>query len=238
MIEINLIPDVKQELLKAQSQRAQVITLSLYAGLGALGLVILLAVYVFAVQGVRSAIADDIIKRGNEDLSRVEDLSKVLTIQNQLEQIAVLNEDKKRDSRIFDVLQAVLPPAPNQVLVSSLALDVEQTSLVLEGQTSSFDTLEIFKKTISGAVVTYAEDGAEQSVRLADNISIGNVSYGEDATGARVLRFTLSFAYPDSLFSAKVPSILIKLTNEGNVTDSFLGIPRSIFVQPAEREQP
>jgi Tfp pilus assembly protein PilN len=237
MIEINLIPDVKQELLKAQSQRARVITISLYAGLTALGLVILLAVYVFAVQGVRSAIADDIIKRGNEELSQVEDLSKILTIQNQLAQIDVLNQDKKRDSRIFDVLEAVLPPAPNQVLVSSLALDVEQTSLVIEGQTSSFDTLEVFKKTISGAVVTYTEEGEEQSITLAQDISISNVSYGEDATGARVLRFTLSFSYPVELFSAQIPSILIKLTNEGNVTDSYLGIPRSIFVDAAEGGQ-
>ena len=237
MIEINLIPDVKQELLKAQSQRAQVITISLYAGLIALGLVILLAVYVFIVQGVRSTIADDMIKRGNEELSKVEDLSKILTIQNQLAKIDVLNEDKKRDSRIFDVLEAVLPPAPNQVLVSSLALDVEKASLVIEGQTSSFDTLEVFKKTISGAVVTYTEEGEEQSVQLAENISISNISYGEDATGARVLRFTLSFVYPEIVFSASVPSVVIKLTNAGNVTDSYLGIPRSIFVDAAEGEQ-
>jgi len=238
MIEINLIPDVKQELLKAQGQRSRVIIISLSAGFIALGLVILLAIYVFAVQGVRSAIADGTIARGSEQLSKVEDLSKVLTIQNQLGQIAVLNEDKKRDSRIFSVLDAVLPPPPNQVLVSSLALDVEQTSLVLEGQTSSFDTLEIFKKTIAGAVVTYAEDGEEQSVNLADSISIGSVSFGDDATGERVLRFTLSFTYPELLFSANTPSIVIKLTNEGNVTDSFIGIPRSIFVTAAEREQP
>lgn len=237
MIEINLIPDVKQELLKAQRQRGRVITVSLYAGLIALGVVILLAVYVFIVQGVRSAIADDIIKRGNEKLSQVEDLSKILTIQNQLAQIDVLNETKKRDSRIFDVLEAVLPPAPNQVLVSSLAMDVEQTSLVIEGQTSSFDTLEVFKKTISGAVVTYTEEGEEQSVVLAEDISISNISYGEDATGARVLRFTLSFVYPEIVFSAKVPNIVIKLTNEGNVTDSFLGIPRSIFVDAAEETE-
>lgn len=236
MIEINLIPDVKQELLKAQSQRAKVITISLFTGMVAVGVVILLAVYVFAVQGVRSTLADDAIKKGSEQLSKVEDLSKILTIQNQLAQIDVLNQDKKRDSRIFDVLEAVLPPAPNQVLVSSLALDVEQTSLVVEGQTSGFDTLEVFKKTIAGAVVTYTDEGEERSAQLAENISISNISYGEDATGARVLRFTLSFVYPEILFSASVPTIVIKLTNAGNVTDSYLGIPRSIFVDTSAEE--
>jgi hypothetical protein len=213
-----------------------VITISFYAGLIAIGLVVLLAVYVFAVQSVRSTIADDGIKRGNEELSKVEDLSKILTIQNQLAQIDVLNQNKKRDSRIFNVLEAVLPPAPNEVKVSTLSLDSAQTSLVIEGQTSSYDTLEIFKKTISGAVVTYAEEGEEQSVTLAENISITDVSYGEDATGVRVLRFTLSFVYPEILFSAQVPSVVIKLTNEGNVTDSFLGIPRSIFVERVTEE--
>ena len=89
---------------------------------------------------------------------------------------------------------------------------------------------EIFKKTIEGAVVTYPLDGEEQSDQLATDVSLREISYGEDASGQRVVRFTLSFAYPDSLLAASIDTIVIKLTNEGNVTDSYLGIPRSVFV--------
>ena len=55
MIEINLIPDVKQELLRAQKGRAVVISASIFASVIAVGVVALLLVYIFGVQGVRKA---------------------------------------------------------------------------------------------------------------------------------------------------------------------------------------
>lgn len=230
MIEINLVPDVKQELIRAQRQRALVVSFSIVASLAAVGVVVLLSLYVFGVQTLRGAIADDAIEKNSQELASVEDLSKVLTIQNQLKQIDTLHADKKTESRLFDMLSAVLPPAPNQVQIATLTLDSETSNLKIEGQTPTYDTLEVFKKTIDGAVVTYTEDGTEQSVKLADAISISDVSFGEDMNGGKVLRFTISFTYPEVLFSADIPNVVIKLTNSGNATDSYLGVPRSIFV--------
>ena len=233
MIEINLIPDVKQELIKAERVRSVVISTSIFAGIIALAVVGLLAAYVFGVQTVRSALDDDAIKKGGAQLASVEDLSKVLTIQNQLSKISELNSQKKIDSRVFDVLSAVIPPPPNDIQVSSLLIDAANSRISLEGQTPTYDTLEVFKKTIDGAVITYKIDDEEQQTRLATQISTSDVSFGEDSTGAKVLRFTLSFVYPEELFSPSIPGVVVKLTNQGNVTDSYLGLPKSIFVQRA-----
>lgn len=233
MIEINLLPDVKQQLNKAERTRSVVISSSILIGIVALGIVAALAIYVFAVQSVRSALVDDAIKQESTKLANVEDLSKVLTIQNQLSKIGELNDQKKMNSRIFDVLSAVIPPAPNNVQVSGLLISAETKQITIEGQTRAFDVLEIFKKTISGAVVTYKENGEDKEVPLASNISISDISYGEDTTGAKVLRFTLRFTYAEELFSPTIPGVVVKLTNEGNVTDSYLGLPKSIFTQRA-----
>lgn len=94
MIEINLIPDVKQELLRAQRSRTMVITGSIFASIVAAGVVVLLLLYVFGVQTVRSNVLDDDIKKGAANLSQVEDLSEMLTIQNQLKKIAELDSQK------------------------------------------------------------------------------------------------------------------------------------------------
>lgn len=234
MIEINLIPDVKQELIKAETVRSNVISVSIVVGIGALAVVALLVAYVFAVQSIRSAVADEAIKTENAKLAAIPDLSKTLTIQNQLGLISELNSQKKINSRIFDVLSSVLPPSPNTVQVSNLAINSETTRITLEGQTRSYDSLEVFKKTVDGAMLTYTVDDAEQQVKLATEISTSDVSFGQDSTGARVVRFTLGFTYPVELFSPTIPSIVIKLTNQGNVTDSYLGIPKSIFVERAD----
>jgi Tfp pilus assembly protein PilN len=234
MIEINLIPDVKQELLKAQRTRAAVISASIITCIVAGGLVVALALYVFGVQTVRGALADNQIKDGSAELAKVEDLSKMLTIQNQLSRITELNDKKKIDSRVFDVLSAVIPPSPNEVQVSLLSVNTEESTITLEGQTRAYDSMEVFKKTIDSSVIVYTEDGTEKQVKLASDISTTDISYGENPDGQKVLRFTLSFKYPVELFSSKIPVLTIKLSINGNVTDSYVGIPRSIFTERAK----
>lgn len=231
MIEINLVPDIKQELLRAQSIRARVITGSIFIGVASIAVVTLLVIYVFTVQAIRSGLADASIKQGSEKLADVTDLTKTLTIQNQLTKISDLNSSKKIDSRIFDVLNAIIPPAPNTIRISNLTIDSGTGVITIDGQAAnSYAAVEVFKKTIEGATLKYTDDlNEQQSIALASAISTSNTSYGEDTTGAKVLRFTLSFTYTPELFSPASKNISIAITIDGNVTDSFLGVPKSIF---------
>lgn len=233
MIEINLVPDVKQELIKARQARSAVVSGAIISMIIAVAVVALLATYVYGGQNLRGAIADKAIKDGSTKLASVDDLSKVLTIQNQLTKINALNDDKKIDSRVFDLLQAIIPPEPNQVQISSFIVDAATSTIRLEGQTAQYPGLEAFKKTIDAAYIRYQEDGAQKDVRLAKDISLADISYGEDSTGTKVLRFTLSFGYATELFSPKTTAPSFVLINGGNVTDSHLGIPKSIFTDRA-----
>jgi Tfp pilus assembly protein PilN len=233
MIEINLIPDVKRELLKAQRTRTAVITGSITASIIAGALVAALVVYVYGVQTVRSAILDGQIKDGDAKLAKVEDLSKILTIQNQLGQISTLNSEKNIDSRLFDVLAAVIPPEPNNVSVSLVSIDAETETIRIEGQTRGYDSMEVFKKTLDSAIFDYQEDGETSSDKLASNISVSDTSYGENNDNQKVLRFVLTFTYSEKIFSPDVTNVLIKLSVNGNVTDSYLGIPKGIFTERA-----
>lgn len=236
MIEINLIPDVKRELLKAQRARTYVISGAIVTSIIAVGVVVLLLVYILAVQGIRETRLNDDITRENASLSEVKDLSKILTIQNQLATMSTLNAEKKVDSRIFDVVAAIVPPEPNSVAISGINLDADTKTITLEGQTRAFDSMEVFKKTIDNAIVEYTEDGNVTSVPLADKIDTGNISYGTDENNNKVVIFTISFTYPEQLFSTKNTGVTIKLSVNGNVTDSYIGIPRSVFATPAVKD--
>lgn len=230
MIEINLIPAVKQELIKVQRVRATVISFSILLGLAAIAVVTLLAIYVFAIQTVRVVVADEAIKKGSQQLADVEDLSKTLTIQNQLTKLSVMHDDKKINSRIFDVLFAIIPPAPNDVQISDLAIDSSAGTITMQGQAAnSYAATEVFRKTIEGAKVKYTDESGQQEVPLATNVSTGDTSYGEDASGAKVLRFTLSFMYAPELFAPSSKNATLVISTQGNVTDSYIGVPRSIF---------
>lgn len=234
MIEINLVPDVKQELIKAQRVRATVISFSIIIGIISIGIVTVLAVYVFGFQTIRSGLADTAITDGTKKLTSVTDLSKTLTLQNQLTKLSSLNATKNIDSRIFNVLAAIIPPAPNGIQVSTLTVNSSTSTVSIEGQAAnSYAAVEVFKKTIEGAQVKYTDSSGPQETALASNVSTANTSYGEDSTGAKVLRFTLSFNYAAQLFAPASTNLTVVITTNGNATDSYLGVPTSVFTTRA-----
>jgi hypothetical protein len=234
MIEINLVPDVKQELLKAQRVRISVISMAIIIGLVAAGIVVALAMWVFAVQTARDLISDNTIKSESQKLSSVEDISHTLTIQNQLSKLPEMHNAKHIDSRIFDVLSTINPPAPNNVSITKLTLDSAESTITIEAQAANgYPALEVFKKTIEATKFEYNKDGEKQSVALASSMNDSDRSYGEDAAGAKVLRFTLRFTYPTELFSRTAQNATVVAPTKTNVTDSFLGVPQSLFTQRA-----
>lgn len=234
MIEINLVPDVKQELIRAQRVRASVISVAILSGLIAVGVVVLLAIWVFGVQTARGVILDNTVQSESETLANVEDVNETLTIQNQLNKISDMHNDKTITSRVFDILTTINPSEPNNISTTNLALDLETSTITIEAQAANgYPALETFKKTIAATAFRFNQDGEQFSVPLAADMSDSERSYGEDASGARVLRFTLSFVYPEELFSRAAENATIVAPERANATDSFQGVPRSLFTQRA-----
>ena len=235
MIEINLVPDIKQELIKTQRMRLMVISTSSFIGIASVIIVILLAFYVFAVQSIRNNVVDGQITAGNKTLSEVKDLSKMLTIQNQLTKIPNINSSKKIDSRSFELLKKIIPPTPNDIQVSKFTVNSIDKTVSIEGQAyNSYAAVEVFKKTVGGAAVKYTDsDGESHQDILASDIIVSDASYGKDSSGIKVLRFNLSFNYVEELFSPESKNVSISITNNGNATDSYLGVPNSVFTQRA-----
>lgn len=236
MIEINLIPDVKRELIKAQRMRAYVISGSIITSIVAVGLIVLLLLYIGGVQTLRQSGLDNDITKQSDELAKVEDLSKILTIQNQLTALNTQAEQKQLESRIFDVIGSVVPPAQDGVKISKIAVDATTSTISLDGQTPNYASVEVLKKSLDNAIFTYNDGKEDKTINVAQSISIGDVSYGKDENDQRVVVFTISFKYPIELFSSQVPNLIIRFRNNGNVTDSYLGIPRTIYTQPATKD--
>lgn len=228
MIEINLVPDVKQELLRAQRVRTTVISIAILAAIGFAAAVVLLSLYVFGAQTLRSALADGSIKKESEKLQNVQDLDKALSLQNQLSNITSIREKTTMDSRLFDVLATVIP---KNTTVSDISLDAEEKTITVQGETGGYNDLDALKKTILATKFEYREDGTSdiKSVPLAQQIEDGDRSYGQDADGKRVLRFSISFTYPDELFSRSSLNGQVVAPSARNATDSKLSIPSSLF---------
>lgn len=231
MIEINLIPDVKLELLKARRQRSMITSAAVFVAIAAGGLVVLLSFYTFGVQTVADGLAGNAITDETKKLKGVKDLSKTLTIQNQLSKLKALHDKKNMTSRVFDIIATAVPKGKNSILISRISLDTEENTITIEGEAANgYEALEVFKKTIEETKFKYNQDGeAQDPVRIATKISDGERRYGENSDGKRVLRFSMSFEYSDELFERTSQDGTIVAPDRQNATDSLQGVPTSLF---------
>lgn len=238
MISINLIPNVKQELLRAQHQRTAVISIAITVGIVAVAVVVVLGVIVGG-QKLYSAQLDNEIDNKSASLLSTPDLTNMLTLQNQLGKIDTINDAKNIDSRLFDILVATNPPAPNNISISSVVLDPDLNTITIIGQTpSGYSALEVFTKTIAATKISYTSDDGSHELDLTDEITIEQQGFGENAEGQKVVTFTLSFIYPNEVFAASSKNASIKGPNSSqNVTDSYVRLPESLFTNPAQTSE-
>lgn len=234
MIEINLIPDIKREYLRTRTLRNFVISISIVVGVVVVGVAVVLGI-ILGGQMVAEAVQDNSIKTEAAKLTSIEDLDKTVTIQQQLEKIDQQQSKKSVDSRLFDVMAAINPPAPNEIKISTLKLNPEERTITIEGSAANgYIALEVFKKTIINTKVQIGDGDDVEKEALATGIVAGDTSFGESADGGRVLRFAFTFTYPEKLFEVSDdPVLIVTPTGRVDVTDSKLGVPESLFSNEA-----
>lgn len=239
MIEINLLPNVKRELLKTRAMRNRVISISFLVGGASIAAVVVLAL-ILGSQIAAEAVQSGVIKDRNDKLMAVEDLNKVVTIQNQLTKINEQHSGKKINSRIFDVVTAVNPVAPNNVSFSDIKVNPESKTITLEGSAvNGYSALETLKKTILNTKVQTTDGDKSSEVSLTKEIKDGDTSFGENSEGKKVLQFSFSFEYAEELLAPANNGTVSVLTPTGkvDVTDSRQGIPDSLFKSNSKKQE-
>jgi len=239
MIEINLLPNVKRELLKTRAMRNRVISISFLVGGASIAAVVVLAL-ILGSQIAAEAVQNGVIKDRNDKLMAVEDLNKVVTIQHQLTKINEQHSRKKLNSRIFDVVTAVNPVAPNNVSFSDIKVNPESKTITLEGSAvNGYSALETLKKTILNTKVQTTDGDKSSEVSLTKEIKDGDTSFGENSEGKKVLQFSFSFEYAEELLAPANNGTVSILTPTGkvDVTDSRQGIPDSLFKSNSKKQE-
>ena len=239
MIEINLLPNVKRELLKTRAMRNRVISISFLVGGASIAAVVVLAL-ILGSQIAAEAVQSGVIKDRNDKLMAVEDLNKVVTIQHQLTKINEQHSGKKINSRIFDVVTAVNPVAPNNVSFSDIKVNPGSKTITLEGSAvNGYSALETLKKTILNTKIQTTDGDKSSEVSLTKEIKDGDTSFGENSEGKKVLQFSFSFEYAEELLAPANNGTVSVLTPTGkvDVTDSRQGIPDSLFKSNSKKQE-
>lgn len=215
MIQLNLLPDLKKEYIHAQKTKGMVISASVLVTLGAIGLSILLFVYVTFVQQLQIGLATDDIERKAQQLREITDVDKYLTVQHQLVSLPQLHDEKGAYSRLFDFLSVMNPSPPNNVALNNLQVLTLDNSIVLSGTTATFETLNVFVDTLKNAQVSYRAGGEGETITetMFDQVLVQSSGLARQE-GNTVVSFTIRTIHKPSVFTvgntnmqATVPNI-------------------------------
>lgn len=227
MIQLNLLPDIKREFIRAQKIRNKVISLAILLMVGVVGGLVVLLLFVSGAQRFHQKLLDDQIGTKSRELSSQQDLDKYLTIQNQLDALPQLHSEKGSYSRLFDYLVRLNPAPPDNVRISKLTMDATGKTLLLEGFATNYRSLNIFQKTLENADLVYRENDQEAREKLFVAVNLGQVGLGDQQTGdstQKVASFTAVLTFADKAFASDLQSPDIRVPDIP-ITNSVVGTP-------------
>ena len=241
MISLNLLPDVKKDLLRVRRERNLVVSISVVVVGASIGVLLLLS-GTLGVLVATKALMENGIKNDEQTIKQAQkkkQLDKYITIQNQLKQIGKLKSDQQVYSRLMDYLTQLNPAAPNNVQISSATIEAPAGSsgstsssssssasadgitMTIEGKTTNFSALDVYKNTLSKAQLSY-------EVEEEDTSSDGESSANSDGTYSKETSSDSDSADSDSQSKKKKKSATKKkamkenLVTAVNVKDSSL----------------
>ncbi|RTL03095.1 MAG: hypothetical protein EKK57_00375 [Proteobacteria bacterium] len=242
MIEINLLPAVKQDFIRAKRLKRIITSVSILVTIVALGLLGLAATVVYAIQPVTSSFLDKAIDEDLAKLNQDKNLTRNLTIQNQLSSITQLHEQKGNVVNIFEYLKALNPAAPNNLTISKMQLDPSTTTMNIEASAADFSRLAIIKDTFNAAVFSYAkpkDDGGGfdkvKDEKVFSEVSITDPSLSNDSDGKSVVSFKMALTYNPLLFDWTLKNIIVSIPQK-NTTPTANSV--NLFAEnPTKKEE-
>lgn len=221
MIQLNLLPDVKLEFIKAQRQKHLVMTVSIFTTIACVVIFLFLAVtaLVWQKKSINDLTKD--ISASSADLTDTEELDKILTVQNQLSTLPGLHDQKVVSSRLFNVLQQVTPVNAS---IANLTVDFTANTMVIDGEAADIRSINAFVDGLKATQLT-TKNNTQARAAFSD-VVLASFGRAEDATYSVTLTFL-----PEIFSVTEEPTLAV-----GTATENSTGRPAEDLFQENEEE--
>lgn len=224
MIELNLLPDVKQEYIKAEKSRRLVMSASVLIIIGSIALLVLL---LFAGALQRKHINDltkDISKYSDE-LKSKPSIGRILTVQNQLQSLTALHDTKPAASRLFDYLNQT---TPTQVDISNFKADYAANTLTITGNADALSAVNKYVDTLKYTTYKTPEGTTKKAFSNVVLTSFGISGTADAKSNSRPASYTVTLSYDPVLFDiTNNVKLSVPSTSTTRSSDLFKEAPKS-----------
>ena len=155
-LEINLVPDIKDEMIKALKLRNYIFFLCLVVAAGSVCVTLIFGLIAGGQQAAMES-KKNTIEHMSSKISSYSDLNDFLTIKDQLGNVSALTENKHVLSRTFNILSTLLPTGADTITISELNvnLSTEMPTFNFDAQANAgsdpfidYNVLDAFKKSM------------------------------------------------------------------------------------------
>ncbi|MBR0403351.1 hypothetical protein IJI55_02275 [Candidatus Saccharibacteria bacterium] len=186
MHEINLVPEIKTQMIKTLKLRNLICFICIIVAAASIGMVAICGAIVGG-QNIAMASKKAKIDEMSEKLSQYSNLGEFLTIQGQLNGISTIDDERQVLSRVFNVLDSMVPRGSDKVEISELNIDLQTSTISMDAQADAgqdplidYRVLESFKKGVGLTKYDYGryvDEGGEEipTICIVESDSDGNI---------------------------------------------------------------
>ncbi len=185
MFEINLVPDLKAAILKTQRIRNIVFIVCVLMMIG-VGVMVAVLFSIKLVQDANIGEQSERLKLMSMKISNYDDLNEFLTMQNQLNSIDAIAKSRLEYSRIFNLINTLVPTNGDIITFSEVNVDFVNNAINFDAKADAvneplidYRVLEAFKKSMEYMRFDYGEYKNENNITIPSVCIIETDNDGE-----------------------------------------------------------
>ncbi len=212
MIQFNLLPNVKQDYIKAQRVKWTLIVVSTVVAGTVLVCLIGLILFVDVYQKTHLSSLNQQVSATSSKLNSNTNLNKILTVQNQLNTLPALESQTPKVSRIFGDLQTL---TPINATISTFNADFTQNTITISGSADSLKTVNQYVDILEAAQysVKYYQGGTKTNQPAFSAVDLSSFSYSNSNNSGQPASYTITMNFDPTLFTS-TGHVTIQVPNE------------------------
>jgi hypothetical protein len=226
MIQLNLLPDVKLEYIKAQKMRSLVTGISIVITAAAILILVLMLVYDLHQRSSINSNKATIASLTNE-IQNKPHINTILTVQNQLMSLGNLYASRPAAYRLFTNYLSEL--TPEAVSLNNLSVDFATNSAILTGTADSLNTVNQYVDTLK--ITSYNIQGSSASSPAFSNVVLSSFGITQAQTNGQNASFTINLDFSPDLFKSteniklNIPNIAVTHFQQSDTGSLFKAAP-------------
>lgn len=217
MIQFNLLPDVKLEFIKTQrAKRLIMLIASLVTAVSLTMLILLFGVVNGLQKNHLNNLSEEIAENSKLITDDQENIERILTIQNQLNSLPDLHNQKPVASRLFAFIQQI---TPTNVSIARMEVNFTDTTMTIVGAADNQGTVNKFIDTFKFTEFSVVDDKKTAFSEVVMTAS------GRDAKG---VSYTINLKFDPAIFSSEnevsliIPNIITTRSQLERPTDQLI----------------